>query len=102
MAVCDRYGIAHSEFLGWDVDDRDKAIWWLIRERQTCRSCGTREAEWDPEQGGDHRAYVATRHTCPGCQRLEIHREQFGQDAPHGVRFRLTRPKPRGDAGAKS
>lgn len=67
MAVCAAYGIPHSEFLGWRASDRDKAIWWHIRQQETCPSCGTRPEEWDPDRGGHRRAYVARKRRCHGC-----------------------------------
>ncbi|MFC3986785.1 hypothetical protein ACFYY8_33560 [Streptosporangium sp. NPDC001559] len=71
LAVCAAYRIRHSEFLGWDADDRDKAIWQYIRERQACRDCGTRPDEWDPKRGGDRNAYLAERELCRGCEVLQ-------------------------------
>lgn len=68
LGVCHHYRIPHSEFLSWSADDRDKAIWVWLRERQTCSSCGTRPDEWDPEQGGHRRAYLAETVICRGCQ----------------------------------
>ena len=38
MAVCADYKISHSHFLGgpnrWTPADRDKAIWWYVREKE--------------------------------------------------------------------
>lgn len=71
LRVCDHYRISHSQFLSWSEDDRDKAIWMFIRERQTCQQCGTRPEEWDPAQGGDRDAYHAVVTVCRGCQERE-------------------------------
>lgn len=71
LGLCHHYRIPHSEFLSWSQDDRDKALWWYVRERQTCPQCGTRDEEWDPQQGGHRHAYVATVETCRGCQALK-------------------------------
>ena len=68
MAVCSEYRISHHEFLGWPQVSRDKAIWWHIREAQTCKNCGTREEEWDPDRGGDRYAYGAEIRRCRGCE----------------------------------
>jgi hypothetical protein len=68
LEVCRDYKIAHSAFLAWDQDDRDKAIWAHIQDRQTCQQCGTRPDEWDPEQGGHRHAYLARVEVCRGCQ----------------------------------
>lgn len=94
MAVCAAYGIPHSEFLAWPDDDRDKALWWHAREAERCPSCGTRPAEWDPEQGGDRRAYVAEKIVCRGCQQLEARRDASKEQEAHGVQIVLTRHRP--------
>lgn len=94
MAVAAAYKIRHSEFLTWDTDDRDKALWHHIREQQTCRSCGTRPDEWDPEQGGDRHAYVANVDVCRGCQQLEGRRDSMTGDEGRGIHIALARPRP--------
>lgn len=68
MAVCAAYRIRHSEFLTWSQSDRDKAIWWQIRQAETCRNCGTRPEEWDPDRGGDYYAYEPVVDVCRGCE----------------------------------
>lgn len=68
MEYCGPRGIPHSVFLGWDADDRDKALWWMIHQRQTCPGCGTRPKEFDEEAGGDLHAYVAEPYFCRGCE----------------------------------
>lgn len=77
MAYCAPRGVPHSFFLGgphlWTEDDREKALAWQEMERQSCSSCGTRAEEWDPDQGGDLRAYVAEDRVCLGCQTVESH-----------------------------
>lgn len=64
MRVCAAYGIPHSEFLSWSKTDRDKALWWDIRQRETCQSCGTRAEEWTE----DPQAYTWKVDSCPGCE----------------------------------
>lgn len=68
MAYCGPKGIPHSVFLGWDKEDRDRALWWHIRHAETCPNCGTRAEEWDPERGGDFHAYGADFAACRGCE----------------------------------
>lgn len=68
MAVASEYRLMHSEFLEKDQLDRDKAIWWYLRQKETCPQCGTREVEWDPEQGGNVHAYGAEVRRCRGCE----------------------------------
>lgn len=93
MAVCAAYQVPHSQFLGWDKPDRDKAIWWHIRSNEACGSCGTRRAEWDPEQGGHGEAYVATPSRCPGCEQIELARDSPEASAGRGVQV-LLKPNP--------
>lgn len=68
MAVCEQYRVPHSVFLDWSASDRDKAIWWHVRQREACPGCGTRRAEWDEQRGGDRFAYTARKTRCRGCQ----------------------------------
>lgn len=65
--MCAAFQVPHSEFLGWDTDDRAKALAWHIRQAQTCSRCGTRPDEWDPNRGGRRHAYVGEIHECAGC-----------------------------------
>jgi DNA-directed RNA polymerase subunit M/transcription elongation factor TFIIS len=67
LKVAARYHKFHSEFLSYSQDDRDKAIWEYLLDRQVCPHCGTREAEWYDEQGRYRPAYVAEFVECPGC-----------------------------------
>jgi hypothetical protein len=77
MDYCGPRGIPHSVFLGravgpgqpqWTADDRDKALWWMLHEREKCPNCGTRPEEWDPAQGGDLHAYAWKPRHCRGCE----------------------------------
>jgi hypothetical protein len=68
LDYCVPKGVPHSVFLGWDVDDRNKALWWVIHDRQRCPNCGTRPDEWNEAQGGDLHAYVAEPAHCRGCE----------------------------------
>lgn len=69
--MCAEYRVPHSVFLGWDESDRDKAIWWSLRRRQACPSCGTRPEEWNPDRGGHRQAYLGHVEVCPGCVVME-------------------------------
>ena len=79
LDYCVPRGIPHSVFLGWDRDDRDKALWWLIHQRQTCSACGTRPEQWDEAQGGDLHAYAAEPYHCRGCEVMAQGEEWFGR-----------------------
>ena len=84
MRVCAEYRMPHSEFLAWTQLDRDKAIWWHVRDRATCQSCGTRDEEWDEEVGGDRFAYAPAVGHCRGCEvKGQAQRELDG--APDGA-----------------
>ena len=61
--------------------DRDKAIWLHLRDKETCRSCGTRHSEWDPDKGGDLYAYTAVRGHCKGCAELHQLRDQISKSS---------------------
>jgi hypothetical protein len=81
LAVCATYGLPHSQFLNWSRDDRDKALWYQIRQGETCRGCGTHPDEWDENKGGHRRAYLAEILVCPGCEvrQREEHELQNGE-----------------------
>lgn len=79
----------HSEFLAADQADRDKAIWWHIRDMQTCRSCGTREEEWDPAQGGNRHAYGAEIYRCRGCEVRQMAEESDLSVYGKGIQVRM-------------
>ena len=89
--MCAAYGIAHSAFLAWPAEDRDKAIWHHVRRRSACSSCGTRPEEWDPARGGHPQAYKATARRCPGCaQTADLHSKPAVADVP-GTKVFLVR-----------
>jgi len=93
LRVCSHYKRFHSEFLALSQDDRDKAIWQYLRERQACPHCGTRSEEWDPDAGGRRDAYVATLMECEGCV-VRLRGEQDHQqelEAFRGTRIGLVR-----------
>lgn len=91
MAVCVKYRISHSHFLGgpavWTDTDRDKAIWWHVRESERCGSCGTRKAEWD----ADKHAYVAKKVRCPGCEAKERAEASISKDEGRGIHVEMHR-----------
>lgn len=103
MAVCAQvYRIPHSQFLAWPKDDRDKAIWWYVRERDRCGQCGTRGAEWDETRGGNRNAYTPTLRRCRGCELVAAEQDKSrGKPVGRGVYVTLTRTA-RHDAGAVS
>ncbi|KIF66286.1 hypothetical protein HY68_36915 [Streptomyces sp. AcH 505] len=75
LELCDRWGIPHSLFRGagdgrWTARDRAKALAYQEYQRSVCPQCGTREADWDPDLGGDPYAYEASTHMCFGCEEV--------------------------------
>lgn len=101
--MCRDYRIPHSEFLrSWSQSDRDKAIWFHLRELETCGGCGTREEEWFPHgrvlNGRPQQpvnAYVAATDYCEGCATRERHEAQavVQKDTGKGKRTILRRPR---------
>ena len=89
MDACEAYGIPHSQFMGagaagrWTSLDRAKAMAYRAYSRTTCSGCGTRADEWEPALGGDRFAYVTETHRCPGCELIEMERDQV-PDGPEG------------------
>ncbi|MFG3439939.1 hypothetical protein ACGF0J_22050 [Nonomuraea sp. NPDC047897] len=77
--------------MSWSDDDRDKAIWHHIRQRQECGACGTREEEWDESKGGHRYAYVAEPRRCRGCEMKEAARESLDGTEGRGVHIVLIR-----------
>lgn len=77
LNYCVPLGIPWSKFLGWDPVDQDLALDWVDAQRQVC-ACGTRRAEWD----SDSTAYVGFIDQCPGCELIEMER----QNVPEGMK----------------
>lgn len=91
MKVCAEYQIRHSEFLSWDPDDRDKAIWYTVRKSETCPNCGTREVEWDPDRGGNRAAYHAEICRCRGCEVKSMAEETEEAQIGRGIYVKLAK-----------
>ena len=64
---CSDHGLPHSTLLSWSAEDRAKLTGYLLESAARCQMCGTAPWEWDPEQGGDRRAYEAASNFCMGC-----------------------------------
>jgi predicted Fe-S protein YdhL (DUF1289 family) len=95
MAVCAEYKIPHSTFLSWSADDRAKAMWWQLRQRQVCAGCGTRRDEWVTPDGPRLDAYTAEPQVCHGCRAISAERDRIGENAPAGIQIVLKKPKPK-------
>ena len=68
----------HSEFLAWDVDDRAKAIAFMLNEQEKCALCGTADWEWEE----DRFAYEPVLHQCWGCYYKSVYYDSLGKPAP--------------------
>ncbi|MEU8379782.1 hypothetical protein [Streptosporangium sp. NPDC048865] len=55
------------------------------RDRQTCRGCGTRAAEWDPAQGGRSDAYRPKSTQCVGCAHVAVLSKGLPEGAGHHI-----------------
>lgn len=81
MALCHQWGIPYSQFRGgdgtWSSLDRDKALAYAEYLRGACPQCGTRESEWVDEQGEYVDAYIATTHTCFGCEEVATKQKEI-------------------------
>lgn len=102
MTICANYRIPHSEFLSWEKDDRDKAIWHHIDKLTRCGSCGTHPNEWNPAHGGNPFAYIASRTHCRGCQVLAVERDRIDKEPTKVRGTYVTLRKPGVGNGAES
>lgn len=84
LAYCVPNGIPHSRFLSWEEDDQDKALAYVRDKALVCNGCGTKRSEWSE----DRHAFIAQQRRCPGCERLEMERDNVPPDAK-GVQFFL-------------
>lgn len=92
MYLCaEVYHISHTEFLRWGEGDRQKAIAWEIRRRNTCPTCGTRNEEWLEGK----RPYRPDKHTCIGCRELAKAKKSIPDKMREWTRAILVR----GDSG---
>lgn len=101
MNYCGPAGLPHSHFLGgpavWTDQDREKALAWQALKKATCSGCGTRRDEWNPDKGGDRRAYIADVDVCQGCAHVERMQNTASTDPSlkdrRGLKVILRRPK---------
>lgn len=84
MEYCGPRALPHSTFLNWDPLDQDKALAWVLRERQKCPGCSTNPADWKAEDG---KAAIPPPWewdltTCYGCRE----RERLARTVPDDMR----------------
>ena len=101
--MCEIYRIPHSTFLGWDADDRHKAVMHQIRKAERCPGCGVHPDELDPRAGGRPDAYGYEVHDCPTCtvladgeKELKRRQDEPGTLTTAGMRVRLKRREAHG------
>ena len=88
MYLCaEVYHIPFTEWLKWDEGDRQKALAWEIRKRQTCQHCGTKPEDW---QAGK-RIYAPKQVPCIGCKELVRANKSVPQSAREWIRVALVR-----------
>lgn len=75
------------------ASDRDKALWWHIRQREACPGCGTRADEWNEAKGGNRFAYEAKITQCSGCVERERTQETREVKEQRGMHVVLVRNK---------
>ncbi|MGI5401943.1 hypothetical protein ACQEVG_21365 [Streptomyces sp. CA-135486] len=90
LAMCEQYGIPHSQFLGgdghWSELDRAKALAWQEWQRSVCPDCRTRMGEWQH----DKHAYVTDTVRCPGCELIAQERDRVPEGrAGYGIKVTL-------------
>ena len=73
MAVCHEYGIPHSQFESWSIDDQDKALEYYAWKHTICQKCGTDPSDWMGPDGIpiEPPPYQAQTTRCMGCAALD-------------------------------
>ena len=97
MALCDRWGIPHSQFRGagdgtWTARDRAKALAYQAYQQTVCPQCGTRHDDWDHGGGDEEDAWAVTVQLCVGCQVLADKQAELARDKgddQHGLKVAL-------------
>lgn len=57
-----------------------------------CPQCGTREDEWQDEDGNTVDAYVASSHLCLGCKEITRKQAEIPEEASAGMKVLLIPP----------
>ncbi|MFL6141571.1 MAG: hypothetical protein ACJ72N_06850 [Labedaea sp.] len=91
MAYCGPRGIPLSEFLSWRESDQQAALAWQAYESRRCAGCGSHPDDWDPDLGGDPRAWRAETRICQGCVELQRRHTEPDNQNVRGLHIHLTR-----------
>lgn len=62
----------------------------MAEKAKVCQQCGTREEEWEE----DRYAYISDMKRCPGCELLEMERDNVPTDNAKGVKVFLLKNFP--------
>lgn len=89
MEYCAPLGIPHSEFMGWNDDDRNKALSYVAWKKKFCSKCGTDPDEWMDEDGkfAEPPPYEAVTNVCYGCATLEEERAGMDKEVATSTRY---------------
>lgn len=68
MTYCVPLGLAHSDFLGWDEADQDKALAYMAAEADRCPGCDLPLSESTEHTHRDQ--WAAESVLCHGCKTL--------------------------------
>lgn len=60
--------LPHSEFLGWEPDDREALLELKAWEAESCNDCGIHPSLWDRKLGGHPNRVVPTWRFCRVCE----------------------------------
>jgi hypothetical protein len=101
LEFCEKAGLPHSVFLGWDVDDQDLAIGYLRWKRECCPGCGAHPSEWVYEADGtideQDPPFDTAQSWCFGCQMTSEDRKAIPSERAQSVRVFLVPRKRNAD-----
>ncbi|KPI31343.1 hypothetical protein OV320_2559 [Actinobacteria bacterium OV320] len=61
----------------WTAQDRAKALAYAAYQRGVCPQCGTRDSEWEDDDGAYVDAYVSVSHKCLGCEEIAMKQREI-------------------------
>ena len=91
MFYCSEHGIPHSKFLNWDIDDRTKALAFMVAKSEECALCGTAQWEWDESRT----AYYPVQHRCQGCYVQKAESENVDYKSGDTIKLEKSTPQSR-------
>ena len=91
LYYCNEHGIPHSEFLEWDIEDRCKALAFMVAKSEECALCGTAQWEWDESRT----AYYPVQHRCHGCYVTKAESENIDHTTGDTIKLLKNTPQQR-------